>query len=66
MPFGWHCSGLEMALGEAGNGANRREEEEEEKKIAKMYLCECEGLLGFNLCSKMGQSVGKGTEEERD
>lgn len=59
MPFAWHCSGLEMALGEAGNGANRKEEETEP-------LCECDGSEGlFNLGSGVGQSVGKGTEEER-
>lgn len=55
-----------MALGEAGNGANGKEEE---KEVATERLCECEGLeglLGFNLCRGMGQSVGKGTEEERD
>lgn len=59
MPFGWHCFGLETALGEAGTGANKKEEE-----VAMGCLCECEGW--FNLGSRMGQSVGKGTEEERN
>lgn len=46
----------------AGNGENGKEE----KEVAMGHLRECEGLLGFNLCSRMGQSVGKGTEEERE
>lgn len=57
MPFGWRCSGPEMALGEAGNGAKRKEEEEEEFAMGR--LCESEGLeglLGFNLGSRVGRS----------
>ncbi len=66
MPFEWHSSGLETALGEAGNRENGKEEEKE-FVMGRLHECKgLEGLLGFNLGSRMGQSVGKGTEEERD
>lgn len=45
---------LEMAVGEAGNGAKMGRRSR--KAAAMQLLCECEwseGLLGFNLCSGM-------------
>lgn len=67
-------SAFRMAPLRPGNGPGRgwqwgKWEGGGKKEVATGRLCECEGLeglLGFNLCRGMGQSVGKGTEEERD
>ena len=55
-----------MALGERG-WRRGKWGEGGERGCDGASMGECEGLLGFNLCGGgMGQSVRKGTEEERD